>query len=294
MARPLPLLAVALLACGASQAATPYVDVRAEWNAPQAPFRVYGNTYYVGTRGLGAVLLADPAGLILIDGALPESAPQIAEHIRTLGFRVEDIRYILNSHAHFDHAGGIAELQRLSGAQVVASKSGALDMEHGGADPEDPQAGIASSYPAVRHVRVIADGDAVTLGALRVTAHYTPGHTPGSTSWTWDACEAGRCEHVVYADSLTAISADGYRFGDPEHPQRAENFSRAIATVAALPCDILLTPHPSASSLWERLQARTRGQRPDPLIDANACRAYAAAALKSFEARLERERTPTP
>ncbi|WP_062535848.1 subclass B3 metallo-beta-lactamase [Mizugakiibacter sediminis] len=294
MSRILPLLAAASLACGAAQAATPYADARAKWNAPQAPFRVYGNTYYVGTHGLAAVLLVDPAGLILIDGGLPESAPRIAAHIRALGFRVEDIRYILGSHAHFDHAGGIAELQRLSGAQVVASASGAFAMEHGGADPEDPQAGIAASYPAVRHVRAIADGEAVTLGALRVTAHDTPGHTPGSTSWTWDACEGGRCEHVVYADSLTAISADGYRFGDPKHPQRVENFRRAIATVAALPCDILLTPHPSASSLWERLQARTRGQRPDPLIDANACRAYAAAALKDFEARLQRERTPAP
>lgn len=294
MSRILPLLAAASLACGAAQAATPYADARAKWNAPQAPFRVYGNTYYVGTHGLAAVLLVDPAGLILIDGGLPESAPRIAAHIRALGFRVEDIRYILGSHAHFDHAGGIAELQRLSGAQVVASASGAFAMEHGGADPEDPQAGIAASYPAVRHVRAIADGEAVTLGALRVTAHGTPGHTPGSTSWTWDACEGGRCEHVVYADSLTAISADGYRFGDPKHPQRVENFRRAIATVAALPCDILLTPHPSASSLWERLQARTRGQRPDPLIDANACRAYAAAALKDFEARLQRERTPAP
>lgn len=294
MPRLVLLIAAASLAWGTALAAAPYADARAEWNAPQAPFRVYGSTYYVGTYGLSAVLLADPAGLVLIDGDLPESAPQIAAHIRALGFRVEDVRYILNSHAHFDHAGGIAELQRLSGAQVVASTSGAFEMEHGGADPEDPQAGIAPVFPAVRNVRVIADGDAVTLGALRVTAHYTPGHTPGSTSWTWDACEAERCEHVVYADSLTAISADGYRFGDPGHPQRAADFRRAIAVVAELPCDILLTPHPSASSLWERLDARTRGQRPDPLIDANACRAYAATALKNFEARLARELTPAP
>ncbi|MCE5231700.1 MAG: subclass B3 metallo-beta-lactamase [Xanthomonadaceae bacterium] len=292
MPRLVSLIVAASLAWGPALAAAPYADVRAEWNAPQAPFRIYGSTYYVGTHGLSAVLLADPAGLILIDGDLPESAPQIAAHIRALGFRVEDIRYILNSHAHFDHAGGIAQLQRLSGAQVVASASGAFAMEHGGVDPADPQAGVASSYPAVRDVRTIADGATLALGALRVTAHYTPGHTPGSTSWTWDACEHGRCEHVVYADSLTAVSADGYRFGDPQHPQRAEDFRRAIATVAALPCDILLTPHPSASNLRERLDARTRGQRPDPLIDANACRAYAATALKNFDARLQRERAP--
>src|SRR5579872_4697201 len=114
---------------------------RAAWNAPQAPFRIYGNTWYVGTHDLSSILVDTGRGLALFDGDLPESAPQIEAHIRALGFHVRDVRWILNSHAHIDHAGGIAELQRASGARVLASAAGARELELGGADPTDPQYG---------------------------------------------------------------------------------------------------------------------------------------------------------
>src|SRR5690348_8685530 len=220
---------------------------RAAWNAPQAPFRIYGNTWYVGPHGLSSILVDTGQGLALFDGDLPETAPQIEAHIRALGFRVRDVKWILNSHAHIDHAGGIAALQR-------ASAAGAHAMELGGADPKDPLYGSVPGYSPVKRVRVVGDGETLHLGNVAITAHYTPGHTPGSTAWTWASCESTRCLHVVYADSLSAVSAPAFRFS--AHPRYLAAFRRSIATVAALPCDVLLTPHPDASGFWKRAEHR--------------------------------------
>ncbi len=269
-----------------------YAQDRAAWNAPQTPFRIFGNTYYVGPHGLSSILIKTSQGLLLIDGDLPESASRIEANVRTLGFRVSDIRWILNSHAHIDHAGGIAELQRASGAQVLAREAGAHAMERGGVDPEDPQYGLSPAYTPVHNIRIVRDGETLHLGDMDITAHATPGHTPGSTSWTWRSCEGNTCLNIVYADSLTAISAPAFRYADDtKHPHRVEDFRRAIATVAELPCDILLTPHPDASDFWERVQRRNAGKHPNPLIDTGACRAYAATAEKNLDERLKKERT---
>jgi metallo-beta-lactamase class B len=260
---------------------------RAAWNAPQAPFRIYGNTWYVGPHGLSSILVDTGQGLVVLDGDLPESAPQIEAHIRALGFQVHDVKWILNSHTHIDHAGGIAALQRASGAQVLASAAGARVLEAGGVDPDDPQHGLVPNFPPVRDVRTVRDGETFHLGNLDITAHYTPGHTPGSTSWTWTSCEGSRCLHMVYADSLSTVSARTYRFSD--HPGYLTRFRRSIATVAALPCDILLTPHPDASDFWRRVQhGKSAGGFP-PLIDRGACRRYAAEDKRALNARLRQE-----
>src|SRR5579872_1966395 len=240
------ILAIALLLLAADPRAKECPSC-AEWNAPQEPFRIFGNTYWVGPHGLGSILITSDRGHILIDGALPESAPLIERNIHTLGFRVEDIKRILNSHAHFDHGGGIAALQRDSGAQVAASAWSAGVLERGETQKDDPQSGIALRFPAVRNVRVIQDGEVVRVGPLAVTAHFTPGHTPGGTTWTWRSCESERCLDLVYADSQTPVSADGFSFAPI-----VVQFEHSESVIEALPCDILLTPHPSASHLWER------------------------------------------
>ena len=145
----------------------------AEWNEPQAPFRVFGNTYWVGTHGLGSILVTSAQGHVLIDGALPESAPQILASIRALGFRPEDVKLILNTHAHFDHAGGIAVVQRASGARVATSPWSATVLEHGTSGPSDPQYGVLLPYPSVSHVDTFADGDTMRVGPLALVAHFT-------------------------------------------------------------------------------------------------------------------------
>ena len=261
------------------------------WNGGREPFRVHGNTYFVGVAGLSSVLIASPEGHILLDGALPQSAAPIDASIRALGFRTTDIRLIAVSHAHHDHAGGVAALQRASGAIVAAGAGGARALEAGVPTADDPQYGLgreAMEFPPVGNVRVVADGETLRVGPLAITAHLTPGHTPGSTSWSWPSCDGPRCVDVVYADSLNAVSADGFRFGDD--PPRVAAFRRGIERVRRLPCDVLLSVHPEFSNLDGRLRARREGVTPDPFIDATACGAYADAALRALERRLRDER----
>jgi metallo-beta-lactamase class B len=270
--------------CSAAAAAAP-----PEWTAPQAPFRIHGDTYYVGTRGLGAILIASPQGHVLIDVPMAENAKTIEANIRALGFRVEDVRLILNSHAHFDHAGGIAALAHDSGAKVRASAASARALRSGGDDPDDPQHGMAAAFAPVAVAATFADGETVRLGPIALTAHLTPGHTPGSTTWSWRSCEGGRCLDLVYADSLTLLSAAGYRYGDPAHPERVAGFRRGLDTIAALPCDVLITPHPEASGFLDRVARRDAGEA-DALVDRTACRRYAEAGGARLQARLAEEK----
>ena len=274
--------------------ATIACDSCAEWNAAHAPFKLFGNTYYVGPAGLSSVLITTSAGLIVLDGALPQSAAVIAANLRTLGFRPEDVRLIANSHAHYDHAGGIAALQRMSGARVISSPSGARALEHGEPTEDDPQyhSGHAADrrFPAVPHVDVVPDNQPIALGDVTITPHFTPGHTPGSTTWTWKSCDAGRCIDIVYADSLNAISDDGFRFtGDASHPSLVAAFQHSIDVVDHLPCDLIVSVHPGLTNLDDKLAARARGTTPDPFLDPNACHAYAADATAKLAKRVADE-----
>ncbi|EIL99199.1 subclass B3 metallo-beta-lactamase [Rhodanobacter thiooxydans] len=261
---------------------------QASWSQPQQPFHIYGNSWYVGTQGLSAILITSPQGHVLIDGTLEGNAAQIEANIHALGFHLRDVRLILNSHAHSDHAGAIARLARDSGATVAASAASVKALRLGGDDPDDPQYGMAPRYPAVTPVEVVADGATAQAGPIAVTAHYTPGHTTGSTSWTWRSCEAGRCLSLAYVDSLTALSREGFRYSD--EPARVAAFRHSFATVAGLPCDILITPHPEASGFMQKVAARDREHSSVALVDTGACRSYAAAAEPRFEERLRKER----
>jgi len=289
-ARAALLLAATALAgiTSAAETSTPCPKC-AEWNESQQPFRIYGNTYYVGVHGLSSILITSPQGHVLIDGDIAESAPKIAASVRALGFRIEDVKLILNSHVHHDHAGGIAELQRLSGAQVAASKHTALVLESGHSGPDDPQYGILPDIPRVADVKVIWDGETLHVGSLSVTAHFTPGHTRGGTTWTWQSCEQKRCLNMVYADSLSAVSADNFRFTDSRaYPNVREDFARSFATLSALPCDILLTPHPGQSDMWERLEKRNHADA-NAFVDTTACKHYADEAREGLNKRLAQE-----
>lgn len=273
---------------GIAAAAAPAQNADCEqcrvWNTAVTPFRIFGNAYYVGPKGLSSVLITSDKGHVLIDGDLAESAPLIQANIRALGFRIEDVKYILNSHAHYDHAGGIAALQRASHATVLAGKAGAEAIEHGRGDRRDPQFESGRAFEPAQNVRSIADGETIKIGDIAITAHATPGHTPGGMTWTWQSCAGKRCLDMVYADSLSAVSDDDYRFSDDAaHPGVEAAFRRSIATVGGLPCDLLITAHPDASDFWERKASTT-------LIDPGACRNYADKAQQAFDRRIANEK----
>jgi metallo-beta-lactamase class B len=279
------LSAFALAACVLSAHA-------ADWYAPQEPFPVVGSTYYVGTGGISAVLIASKAGHILLDAGGPKAADQVAAHIRKLGFRVEDIRYILSSHVHQDHAGAIAALQKLSGATVVGSPASVRLLESGQPDRADPQYPNLTPIAPVAKTRAVRDGETIRLGPLAVTAHFTPGHTKGGTSWTWQAEEGGRTLNLVFADSLFAVAAEGLRFSaNPLYPQAQADIERSIATVEALPCDVLVAAHPEFGGLWER-KARQAALGNAAFIDAGACRSYAAKGREFLARTLAAEAAP--
>lgn len=275
----------------ASAALTPCSNCAA-WNIPHDPVQIYGNTYYVGTAALSAILVTSPRGHVLIDGALAESAPLIAANVEALGFRMKDIRFILNSHAHFDHSGGIAALQRNSGATVAASPRSAVTLKAGLPGPDDPQYAdlLRFPMPAVMRVREIADGEVIRVGPVALTAHFTPGHTAGGTSWTWTSCEQARCLSIVYADSFSPVAEEGFRFSQSQrYPSILADFERSFAVVERLSCDILLSPHPGVVDMFGRLKSRAQGEK-NALIDRAQCSRYVAAARSRLEQRLESER----
>ncbi|PYP75379.1 MAG: subclass B3 metallo-beta-lactamase [Gemmatimonadetes bacterium] len=267
----------------------------AEWNVPQRPIRLHGNTYWVGTHGLGAILIASPQGHVLIDGGLPQSAALIRANLESLGFHMRDVKLILNSHAHYDHAGGIAELQRASGARVMASAWSAGVMKTGRSQPGDPQLGIAFDYPAVSNVGTFTFEDTLRVGPIAIVPHATAGHTPGGTSWSWRSCDGARCLDFVYADSQTPVSADDFLFTrNTTYPNAIADFRRGYETLERLSCDVLLTPHPSASALWDRVSP-SDGTITPALVDRGACARYAATARNALDQRMAQERgRPSP
>lgn len=256
-----------------------------EWNAPREGVRLFANSYWVGTAGLGAILITSDSGHVLIDGGLPQSAPRILDNIRALGFQPGDVRALVNTHAHYDHAGGMAALQRATGATVYAMPAAAAALRSGRPTDEDPQRVSALAFPPVPNVVVIQPGDSVRAGSVSVAAHLTPGHAPGGTTWSWRSCEADVCREVVYADSQTPVSDDGFRYSAGD---RAARFEEGLQVIEALSCDILVTPHPGASGLWRRVDALASGEL-NALVDPDACVRYAERHRALLAERLERE-----
>jgi metallo-beta-lactamase class B len=252
-----------------------------DWDKPAPPVRIHANTYLVGTCGISAILIAGNEGHILIDAGTEKGADVIVRNIRNLGFRLQDVRILLHSHEHFDHVGGTGRLQQLTGAQLYASAAAAKVFETGAAGAGDPQAGMHKPFSSARVDHIVANGSIVRLGNLYLTAIATPGHTPGALSWHWGSCDVGDCRRIVYADSLSPVSRDNYRFSD--HPTYLAGFRASFDRIRRVDCEILLTPHPSASKLIDRMAGRA------PLIDPNGCRDYADALGKRLDQRLAKE-----
>ena len=284
--------AISMLAwlAGVSGAPVPAVDPltqpittsrSAEWLTPAEPEKIFGKTYLVGFGGMSVALIDTGAGLVLVDGALPHAAPAILANVRKLGFDPKDIKFILSTEPHFDHAGGLAALARDTGATVVASERGAEGLRMGKHADDDPQLGYGGSWPAVAEVRAVKDGEVLKLGTTAITAVATPGHTMGSMSWRWPACEGRVCKAVVFASSLNPVSADGYRFTSKAGEPFVEGFAASYRKMDAMPCDILISAHPDNAG-------------PGRYSDMpGACRAYAGRSRERLAKRLAEERAGT-
>lgn len=250
------------------------------WSDAAPPAKVFGNTYYVGTCGITVLLIDAPGGLVLIDGATEEAVPSILANIRTLGFDPKKVRTLLATHEHYDHVGGLKALQEATGAKVFARREAVATLSSGEPEAIDPQRGAIPPFRGVAVSGELRDGEALPIADIGLTPHATPGHTPGSTSWTWKSCEGATCQTIAYVDSLSAVSADNYRFSD--HPDYVAMMRATFAKVPMLPCDLLITPHPGASELFERMAGR-------PVITVSQCRGYAAGAAQRLDDRLAKE-----
>lgn len=249
--------------------------VEDSWLQPIAPFRIADHTWYVGTANLSALLVKTGDGAILIDGGMPQAADTLLGHLRTLGVGAGQLRWILQSHAHGDHAGPIAAVMRATGAPLATNAESAWLMARGGSD--DLHFGDQILFPPAQASRLLHDGEQVELGGLALTVHFMPGHTPGSMAWTWTDTVDGRPVRIAYVDSL---SWPGYRLiGHPRIPKLVDDYRRSFDVVRALPCDLLITPHPDGSG-WTPRDTNERHPKP------TSCAAYADAAARKLDAAL--------
>lgn len=252
-------------------------EVPESWRTPVPPLQIAEHTWQIGTRGLSALVLKTEAGAILIDGGMPQTADHLLANLRELDIAPTDLKLILHSHAHADHAGPLAAVKRATGAQLVSNAQSAVLLARGGA--EDIHFGDLL-FPPVSADRILQDGEVVSLGELDLQVHFVPGHTPGSMAWTWRDTRSGNPLTIAYVDSL---SAPGYQLLDnPRYPNIVDDYRRTFATVRALPCDLLLTPHPGGSG-WEYAAVATQ-TKPVSCVD------YSNKAEKQFDKQLSEER----
>ena len=259
-----------------------------DWNQPIKPYKIVGNVYYVGAKEVASYLIVTSQGLILLDTGFLETVPQIKQNVAQLGFRFEDIKVLINSHAHADHAGGFALLKKeLTGAKLMVSEGDAPLFARGGKD--DPNFGDHFLFQPVKADRILRDGDTVQLGGVTMTARITPGHTPGCTTWTMKVREGSKTYDVVFYGSTTI---PGYKLvGNTNYPNIADDFDRSFRILKTLPCDIFLAPHGSFFSMLEKMKQLGQTPSQNPFIDPAGYKRTIERTEKEFRAELKRQQS---
>lgn len=250
-------------------------EVQQDWLTPIAPFQISDNVWQIGTASLTVLLVKTRHGAVIIDSGMPQQASLTLDNLKLLGLDPNDVRYILHSHAHTDHAGSLAALRKATRATLVSNAESAALLQRGGS--ADLHFGDAITFPPVHADRLVQDGEAIELGGTTFTVHFTPGHTPGSMSWTWTDTRDEKPLRIAYVESL---SAPGYQLiTNPHYPKLEQAFRQTFATVRSLPCDLLITPHAEASG-WN--YSNLAASHPAPM----SCPEYADAAERKLDQQL--------
>jgi len=252
-----------------------------DWNEPTHARRIYGNTWYVGTCGISVVLIATPQGHILIDSAPEKASEAVRQNILSLGVKLNDIKTILITHEHHDHMGGLASMQKATGAKVLGRTNILEVLKSGKNDRRDPQFDELGGFAPIANVHGFEDGSTIGIGTTQIQHIPMAGHAPGGSGWTWQECEKKVCKNLVFADSLGSISDNTYLYSAPD--SLANALKESSERLAKTPCDILITGHGTASDLMARLD----GEK--PLTNENACANYAKAGALRLEDRLKKE-----
>lgn len=260
-------------------------DTSRAWNQPVKPFRIIGNIYYVGATEVSSFLIVTPAGHILLDSGFAETVPQIKANIAQLGFKLEDVKILINSHAHYDHAGGLADLKELTGAKLAASEADAAALAVG--DRDDFQWGDRFAFKPVKTDRILHDEDTIELGGVTLTAHLTPGHTRGCTTWTMKVEDHGKQLAVLFTGSTTI---PGYKLLDnAKYPNIVADYAHTFAVLKTLKCDVFLGPHGSFFGMLDKRERLEKGEQPNPFIDPRNYQEVIARTAKAYHDQLKKE-----
>nr|AGD93225.1 class B beta-lactamase [uncultured bacterium] len=259
-----------------------WAEQPAAWSEPTEPFKIVDDIYYVGTKGLASYLIVSDGEAILLDGTLEENVGHIEQNIQALGFSVEDVKIIINTHAHYDHAAGIAGLKRDTGAQVMAMEQERSALENGRHEGDNIYG--ATRFPAVKVDSVLHDGDTISVGSVTMTATLTPGHTKGCTTWSMSAKDGAATRQVVFPCSLTV--AGNKLVGNAGHPAIVEDYEKSFEIVKSMKADIVLPAHPEFGDLFDRKAKRDAGDA-DAFVDPDLLRKLAETSRAAFEKDLK-------
>ena len=268
----------------AQQALTeaPPLSLFESWNTPIEPFKIFNHIYYVGTENLSSVLFDTGDGLVLIDSGIAQSAPQIKANIEKLGFKITDVKYLLNSHARLDQAGGFAQLKQWSGAKLIASAANAEMLANGATS--DFALGNQLLFPVVKADIIIQDGEQLKLGRQTFTAHATPGHLPGATSWTTDVKYHFKNYKVIYADSL--FTGGYYLLNNKNYPDIVSDMRQTFKTLEAIHADIFLANKADRFNMKQKLEKLQAGDK-RAFIDPTGLQSYVEKGKADFEKQLQ-------
>ncbi|GGY84392.1 CAU/MBL1b family subclass B3 metallo-beta-lactamase [Cellvibrio zantedeschiae] len=255
------------------------------WSEPHAPFQITDHIYSVGTKGIGVYLITTPEGHILVDGATEEGGKIVEANIKSLGFKLSDVKYLLENHAHYDHVAGLAQIKKSTGAKLLASKNDVKALERG-AHTGDNENG-ATKFPAVKVDRIIADGEQIKLGGISLQAVFTPGHTEGATSWLTRDTINGEDHSVFFLSSITV--AGNRLINNKVSPNIVEDYRKTFARAKVIQADILLIGHPPVINHDEKHQAQKNGN-PNAFVNPNELKEFVTKAEAAFDAELEKQK----